>query len=126
MKTSGIQIVAELNGCQANMLNDEKILEQMLNEGIKLYGFHLVTTFSHKYDPIGVTVISIISESQIVIHTYPEANHASVDIFHLIQKNKLNNVTILGGGDGGIFNELLKYNPNKVTIVDIDEEISKF
>jgi S-adenosylmethionine decarboxylase proenzyme len=42
----------------------------------------LLNIISHKFDPIGVTVISIINESHIAIHTYPEASHASIDIFH--------------------------------------------
>jgi spermidine synthase len=37
---------------------------------------------SHKFDPVGVTVVSIINESHVAIHTYPENQHASIDIFH--------------------------------------------
>jgi len=32
-------------------------------------------------------------------------------------------ILILGGGDGGILNELLQYSPKFVTMVDIDEEV---
>ncbi|UCE05413.1 MAG: adenosylmethionine decarboxylase [bacterium] len=229
MKTSGIQLIAEFNGCPANILNDENMLKQAVIDGIQAHGFHEVNTFSHQFDPIGVTVVSIISESHVAIHTYPEANHASIDIFHcsnesqplfallnflekklkpkkrkfmeifrgkklefsrsnsitsstnygfdvqykidnlllrktskyhkievieneqfgrmmflnsdlqiaesdvdiynkamvepLINNNKLHNVAILGGGDGGVLNELLKHNPEKVTLVDIDEDV---
>lgn len=35
----------------------------------------------------------------------------------------LHNVAILGGGDGGVLYELLKHNPQKVTLVDIDKEV---
>ena len=32
-------------------------------------------------------------------------------------------MAILGGGDGGVLYELLKHNPGKVTLIDIDEEV---
>lgn len=45
-------------------------------------------------------------------------------VFPIIKaKDKLNKVAILGGGDGGILYEILKYNPKQVFLVDIDEEV---
>jgi S-adenosylmethionine decarboxylase proenzyme len=82
MKPSGIQLLAELDGCPSGLLDNEALLKKTLVRGIKTCGLHKVSLTSHKFNPIGVTVISIISESHIAIHTYPEANHASVDIFH--------------------------------------------
>ena len=82
MKTSGIQIIAEFSGCPPGLLNDEKRLKSILIEGINTCGLFQLNIISHKFEPIGVTVISIINESHIAIHTYPEARHASIDIFH--------------------------------------------
>ncbi len=82
MKPHGIQLVAELNGCSPNILNDEKQLRSLLTEAIHKCGLYQLNILSHKFDPIGVTVISIINESHVAIHTFPEANHASIDIFH--------------------------------------------
>ncbi|MGK9477674.1 adenosylmethionine decarboxylase [Melioribacter sp. OK-6-Me] len=36
---------------------------------------------------------------------------------------KINKAVILGGGDGGVLNELLKIKPRKVTLVDIDPKV---
>ena len=88
MNSSGIQLIAELDGCPANLLNDEEHLKLLLIEGIENCGMFHLNTISHKYEPIGVTVISIIKESHIAIHTYPEARHASVDIFHCSTDSK--------------------------------------
>jgi len=38
-------------------------------------------------------------------------------------KNNLNNILILGCGDGGILKDLLKYKPKTITLVDIDKEV---
>ncbi|MDD5162755.1 MAG: adenosylmethionine decarboxylase [Candidatus ainarchaeum sp.] len=52
------------------------------------------------------------------------ANYNKALISPLIKaKNKLSKILILGGGDGALAAELLKHNPKKVTIVDIDEEV---
>ncbi|MEE9169005.1 MAG: adenosylmethionine decarboxylase [bacterium] len=88
MNSSGIQLIAELDGCPANLLDDEEHLKVLLIEGIENCGMFHLNTISHKYEPIGVTVISIIKESHIAIHTYPEAQHASVDIFHCSTDSK--------------------------------------
>ena len=88
MNTSGIHIIAEFSGCPPNLLNDEKRLKSILLEGINTCGLFQLNIISHKFEPIGVTVISIINESHIAIHTYPEARHASIDIFHCSPESK--------------------------------------
>jgi S-adenosylmethionine decarboxylase proenzyme len=231
MKPQGTQVVAEFFNCSSDILNDKESLEEILRQGINKYSLGLVSISSHCYDPIGITSIAVISESHVAIHTYPEACHASLDIFtcsrdsrvslqllnylkgklapgttriaelsrgspleinsknwitddtslngfdiryhiekdifsgtstyqniriidnedfgrmlfldndlqiaqkdaHLYNESMvsplveagvpLDNVAILGGGDGGVLYELLKHNPRKVTLVDIDKEV---
>ena len=36
---------------------------------------------THKFDPIGVTAIVMISESHLSVHTWPEHGYAAMDIF---------------------------------------------
>jgi spermidine synthase len=40
-------------------------------------------------------------------------------------RGRLNQVAILGCGDGGVLYELLRHKPKKVVVVDIDEEVIK-
>lgn len=81
MKPDGIQHILEFIDCKPDLLNRRKTLEAILEEGIEEAGLHSVRVKSHKFEPVGVTVMAIISESHISIHTYPEARHASIDIF---------------------------------------------
>ncbi len=81
MKPLGRQIVAEFIYCSKIILNDKKAIEQTLKLGIKESGLTLKNIIGHQFQPAGATVIAVISESHIAIHTYPEAGHASVDIF---------------------------------------------
>ncbi len=81
MKPTGIHIAGELNNCALEVLNDHKKLEQLINDAITDSGMKVEQIISHAFEPIGVTITAIISESHVVIHTYPEAEHASVDIY---------------------------------------------
>jgi spermidine synthase len=231
MNPLGTQHIAEFIECNKTFLNDPQKLEQIIRNAIEYSGLHFEKIITHKFNPVGVTLLAIISESHIGLHTYPEAGHLSLDVFTcshpskqiklieylqkvlkptsvklaeitrgnpiefkqddwltsrseygfevkyhiqkilysnkssyqfidvienehfgrmlfldkdlqisevdaehyshamidpvLQKKKKLKNVLILGGGDGGLLNFLLKYNPEKVTLVEIDEEVIK-
>jgi S-adenosylmethionine decarboxylase proenzyme len=81
MKPLGSQVIAEFIHCSRDILDDRAGLERLLGKAIKKSGLTLITTSAHKFEPVGVTVIALIGESHVVIHTYPEARHASIDIF---------------------------------------------
>ena len=81
MQPLGSQILAELNYCSARCLNNKNRLEGILAQSIRQCGIEVKRISSHQFHPIGVTVIAIISESHIAIHTYPEARHVSMDVF---------------------------------------------
>ncbi len=81
MKPTGIQIAGEFKGCSAEILNNADTLEQLIKRAITDSGMLMVSIISHRFDPVGITVAAILSESHVVVHTYPEAEHASVDIY---------------------------------------------
>lgn len=81
MKALGTQIIAEFIYCSKNILDDKEKLEHVMKAGIEKCGLGLKTINGYKFNPVGVTIIAIISQSHIAIHTYPEARHASIDIF---------------------------------------------
>lgn len=81
MKPTGQQLIAEFLGCSTLILNDKRALQQAVHDGIRKSGLTAIRVESHQFHPTGVTVFAIISESHIAIHTYPEARHASIDIF---------------------------------------------
>lgn len=81
MRPAALQIVAEFDECSFDLLCDSENLRLILESCITRAGFHLVQTYIHEYTAQAVTVVSVISESHVVLHTYPEASHISVDIF---------------------------------------------
>ncbi len=229
MKSRGTHHVVEFINCKSDKLNSVKDLERMVFEGIKKSGLSHEKIITHKFNPVGVTLLAIISESHIAMHTYPEAGNVSLDVYtcsdakkqekfislvkkylkpestriaevqrgstiglinkswitsestydyevkyyvdktlyakkskyqlieivqnktfgrmlfldrdlqiaerdaHIYNKalvdilkekaGNLKRVAILGGGDGGILHETLKYKPDSVTLIDIDKEV---
>jgi len=63
------------------LLLDSKLLEQALKTCAKRAGATVVQTYIHHFNPIGLSGVLIIAESHIAIHTWPEENYASFDIY---------------------------------------------
>ncbi|MFH1626156.1 MAG: adenosylmethionine decarboxylase [Pseudomonadota bacterium] len=81
MRPLGTQHITEFIYCSQDILNDKKALQEVLKLGIENSGLTLISLNGHQFNPVGVTVIAIIGESHIAVHTYPEARHVSIDIF---------------------------------------------
>ncbi|GBD89011.1 spermidine synthase [bacterium BMS3Abin03] len=77
----GHQHIVEFLNCDSKILNDKEALENLLIQAIDKSELHVEKIISHKFDPVGVTVLAVISESHIGIHSYPESKHLSLDVF---------------------------------------------
>lgn len=90
MKEKGTHVCIDLVGCSELLLNDATFLENLINKTIKEAGFTLVEKIKlHKFDPQGVTGYALLSSSHISIHTWPEYNYASLDVFACDKKEKV-------------------------------------
>ena len=74
-------LLLELYRCDYDKLNDESFLRCTLNRAAKLAKATVLNLISNKFEPHGVTVIALLAESHISIHTWPESNYSAVDIF---------------------------------------------
>ena len=81
MDPKGTQLIVEFHRCQSAHLAHASDLEQILITAIPQAGLHQVRIVSHQFSPAGVTILAVISESHVALHTYPEASHISLDIF---------------------------------------------
>jgi S-adenosylmethionine decarboxylase len=77
----GKHYLLNLYGCSFVLLNDEHYLIRLLEEAAILSGATVLQTISNKFNPQGVTVICLLSESHISIHTWPEEGKAAVDVY---------------------------------------------
>lgn len=87
MNTTGETLVhgrhacADFYGCDPAILDDEAALIAILTAAAKAAGATILGVSSHKFAPQGVTVLLLLAESHMSIHTWPEENFAAADAF---------------------------------------------
>jgi len=81
LPTIGFQIVAEFYGVKKEYLTNIDLLTSLLIEGISRSGLKKEEIFQKEFSPHGVSVIAILLESHAHIHTWPEWDYLSLDIF---------------------------------------------
>ena len=79
MKAIGRHIILEMWGCQN--LDSVEIAEQALRDMVVALDVNLLDLKVYPFSPVGVTGMAIVSESHLVIHTWPEYGYAAVDLF---------------------------------------------
>lgn len=81
MKTLGKHIILELSDCAEHLLNNVPFIKDMLIDATIKSGAHIMDIFDHKFSPTGISMVVILSESHLSIHTWPESNYAAIDIY---------------------------------------------
>lgn len=81
MHTLGRHILAEIYGCDSEILNNKTSIEKIMVDSALNAGAEVREVIFHKFSPQGVSGVVIISESHLTIHTWPELGYAAVDIF---------------------------------------------
>jgi S-adenosylmethionine decarboxylase len=79
LKTLGRHMILELWGC--SNLNSVEVVEDALRDIVDATNTTLLDLRVYPFTPIGVTGVAIVSESHIMIHTWPEHGYAAVDVF---------------------------------------------
>ena len=77
----GKHYLLNLYGCSFVLLNDEHFLMDLLGNAAAASGATVCQTIFKKFDQQGVTVLCLLSESHISIHTWPEEGRAAVDVY---------------------------------------------
>lgn len=79
--TFGKHIIVDLWGVASPLLDDIYFLEHHLVAAADQSGAHVLNVSKKKFQPYGVTVLILLSESHLSIHTYPEKNFAAIDCY---------------------------------------------
>ncbi|GAE93005.1 S-adenosylmethionine decarboxylase proenzyme [Gracilibacillus boraciitolerans JCM 21714] len=68
-------------GCNIDLLNDMERLEKTFVNAALKAGAEIREVAFHKFAPMGVSGVVIISESHLTIHSFPEHGYASIDVY---------------------------------------------
>lgn len=80
-KFIGRHSIADLDGLEFTVLDDEQLLRDTLTRAVAKAGATVLAVNSHRYVPQGVSVVAILAESHASLHTCPEIGLAMVDVF---------------------------------------------
>jgi S-adenosylmethionine decarboxylase len=81
MQRIGRHLILELWGCDEARINSIEIIDRAMRETVAACGATLLDLRVYPFTPIGVTGVAILSESHMMIHTWPEHGYAAVDVF---------------------------------------------
>ncbi len=81
MDAVGTHLLLDLRRCDAGLLDDDGYIRESLTLAAEAAGATVLSARFHKFSPMGVTGVVLISESHLCIHTWPERGYAAVDIF---------------------------------------------
>lgn len=81
MQVLGTHILVELEDCNTNKINDVYCIEKVMLNAVKAAGATILGHQFHVFKPHGVSGVVVLAESHMSIHTWPEYNFASCDIY---------------------------------------------
>lgn len=79
--TVGTHVLGEVYGCPKEFLDKKKVVRSIVLSVVRDAKLNSLGDKFHQFKPCGVTGIVLLAESHISIHTWPEKNMATIDIF---------------------------------------------
>ncbi|MEM3020570.1 MAG: adenosylmethionine decarboxylase, partial [Candidatus Micrarchaeaceae archaeon] len=85
-KVIGKHVYGNLNGIEMKSLTDLNALTKLVVDSAKAGNLHILELITKKFSdvngiPGGISVIALIEESHIALHTWPESLYATLDIY---------------------------------------------
>lgn len=71
----------DLYGVDPALLNDVELLAEVLARAAAAAQCTVLGKVAHRFQPQGASVVMLVAESHLSIHTWPEHGYAAVDIF---------------------------------------------
>ncbi|RTZ91662.1 MAG: S-adenosylmethionine decarboxylase proenzyme [Deltaproteobacteria bacterium] len=81
MKTLGRHVLTEFYGCKHKILDNIEEIKSLMEQAALFSGATIIDSRFHRFNPHGVSGVVIIAESHLAIHTWPEFDYASIDIY---------------------------------------------
>ena len=83
----GTHLLVEVYNVPFEKLNDPQKIEETMVRAVKSEDLTVLNTFTHQFEPYGVTTLISLEESHLSCHTWPEKGCVAIDIFTCGGKN---------------------------------------
>lgn len=81
MDTVGHHYIVEASGCDPEVISKVERVEQILTRAAEVAGVQIWAISFHRFSPVGVSGVVVISESHLSVHTWPETGYVALDIY---------------------------------------------
>lgn len=76
----GQQLLADFHGCAVSV-NDEEFVRELALEAAALAEVTVLHEYTHRFSPHGLSTVLVLAESHLALHTWPEHDFLSLDLF---------------------------------------------
>lgn len=80
-RAEGQHVMFDIRGADSVILDDENAMRDIVTTTVRVSGLTQLSLHSHRLEPQGVSVIAVLKESHMAIHTWPEHGTALADLF---------------------------------------------
>lgn len=81
-KNSGKHMICDIKNIKnIELLNDLEKLEKMMIDICNTFSFQILGNIHHSFTPEGCSIILLLSESHMSIHTFPEKKYIAFDLY---------------------------------------------
>jgi len=81
MEALGRHVIAEFYNCSPDKINNVSHVEKSMVKAAQLAGATIINVTFHHFSPFGISGVVVIEQSHLSIHTWPEYQFASIDLF---------------------------------------------
>ena len=87
-RPDGYHLMLELYGCDQEQINSRSYLHNLVKAAVKKAGLTNLGSRFHQFKPHGVTGFTLLAQSHISFHTWPEFGYLVLDIFTCGDQNQ--------------------------------------
>jgi S-adenosylmethionine decarboxylase len=81
-KSSGKHMICDIKNIRnKNLIHDLTKINGLLDTICKAYDFTVLNRAAYEFSPQGLSILYLLSESHISIHTFPERDYIALDIY---------------------------------------------
>lgn len=77
----GEHYLLDLHGCDACLIRSAETVREVLMDAAVKCKSSIISDSFHQFEPYGASGVILIAESHFSVHTWPESNFVSVDIY---------------------------------------------
>ncbi len=77
----GKHAIIDLSGCDSEIIRNCDLIRDILIQATQIANITVLDMVEHYFKPEGYTAVLVLEESHLSIHTWPEYNYVSIDLY---------------------------------------------